>query len=148
MPDPCFDEFLDDFVDGDRDEFLLCLIRALKKDLSRMEQYHPDIKGGLFISTGVRKERVSRNTISFWLQSVISFACSSASEEDCCALRVRAYEVKKVATSLLGPSGSEGRDIVWPVDFLLLLPERCHTQALGCILHWACGGGSAGCLAL
>ena len=52
------------------------------------------------MSTGVRKKRVSHNTISFWLRSVISFAYSSVSKEDCCYLRVRAREVRKVVTSL------------------------------------------------
>ena len=77
MPDPRSDEFsippLDDFVDNDRNELLLSPIRALEKFLSRMEQYCPGIEG-LFMSTGVRKKRVSRNTISFRLRSVISFA--------------------------------------------------------------------------
>ena len=44
---------------------------------------------------------MSRNTISFWLHSVIFLAHASASEEDCHSLRVRAHEVRKVATSLL-----------------------------------------------
>ena len=89
-----------DFVDGDRDELLVCPIRALQKYFSQTEQYRPHNEG-LLISTDMRKKRVSRNTISFWVQSVISFAYSSVSEEDCRALRVRAHEVKKVATSLL-----------------------------------------------
>ena len=83
LPDPCFNKFtdlsLDDFVDSDRDELLLCPIRAFHKYLSWMEQYCPEIKD-LFISTGMRKIRVSCNTISFWLRSVISFANSSVSE--------------------------------------------------------------------
>ena len=61
VPNPLFDEFtipsLDDFVDGDRDEFLLCPIRALCKYLSRSEQYHPDIKS-LFLSTGTVEFRL------------------------------------------------------------------------------------------
>ena len=82
------------------DELLLCPIRALRKYLSRMEQYHPGIEC-LFISAGWRKKRVSRNTISFWLRSVISMTHASPSEEDCRSLRVRTHEVRKVATSLL-----------------------------------------------
>ena len=58
VSDPRFDEFtvpfLDDFVDGDRDELLFCPIKALRKYLSRIEQYRPEIEG-LFVSTGVRK---------------------------------------------------------------------------------------------
>ena len=104
VPDPCFDEFtvpsLDDFVDGDRDELLLCPIRVLWKYLSRTEQYHPEIEG-ILISTGIRKKRVSRNTVAFWLWSVIAFAYSSVSEEDCRTLWVRAHKFIKVSTSLL-----------------------------------------------
>ena len=70
--DPQFEEFtvpfLDNFVDGDWDKLLLCLIRALHEYLSRAEQYHPGIEW-LFISTGMQKKRVLRNTISFWLCS-------------------------------------------------------------------------------
>ena len=102
--DPQFDEFmvlsLDNFVDSDRDELLLCTIRALCKYLSRTEQYCPGIEG-LVISAGMRKKRVSRNTISLWLWSVISFAHSSALEEDCRSPRVRAREVRKFAMFLL-----------------------------------------------
>ena len=83
----------DDSVDGDQDELLLCPIRALCKYLSRTKQYRPEIEG-LLISTGMRKKRVSNNIISFWLQSVISFAHSSASEEDCRSLEVRAHNVR------------------------------------------------------
>ena len=113
VPNPCFDGFtfplLDDFVGGNRDEFLLCPIRALRKYLSRMEQYHSGIEG-LLISTGMIKKRVCQNTISIWLCSVISHAYLSASAEDCRDLWVRAHEVRKVATSLLF-----GRCAVHPV---------------------------------
>ena len=46
-------------------------------------------------------EKVSWNTISVWLYSVINLAYASALEEDCRFLRARAHEVRKVATSLL-----------------------------------------------
>ena len=102
-PDPRFDEFpvpsLDDFVNSDRDELLLCPIRTLQKYLSQTKQYYPDIEG-LFIFAGMRKKRVSQNTISFWLRSIISFAHSSTLEEDCHSLRVRAHEIRKVVMSL------------------------------------------------
>ena len=91
---------LDNFVGGDWDELLLCPIKALRKYLTRTEQYRPGIEG-LFISTGRRKKWVSCNTISFWLLSVITLAYVSASEEDCRSLRVRAHEVRKVATSVV-----------------------------------------------
>ena len=104
VPYSYFEEFyvpsLDDSVRDDREELLLCPISALRKYLSRTEQYRPGIEG-LFVSTGRSKKRVSHNTISFWLRSVISMAHASASEEGCHSLRIRAHEVRKVATSLL-----------------------------------------------
>ena len=62
VPDDHFVEFsfplLDDFVDGDREEILLCPIGALRRYLVRMEQYHPVISG-YFVFTSRRKKRVS-----------------------------------------------------------------------------------------
>ena len=43
---------------------------------------------------------MSRNTVSFWLRSVISFAYLSVSEKDCRVLQIRDHEVRKVTTSL------------------------------------------------
>ena len=97
MLDLSFNEFtvpsLDDFVDGDRGELLLCSIRDLRKYLSWMEECRPGIKG-LFVLVGRHKKRVSRNTISLWLHSVISLAHASA-------LRFKAHKIRKVAMSLL-----------------------------------------------
>ena len=60
--DPWFDEFtipaLDIFMGGDRDELLLCPIKAFRKYLARMEQYCPGISG-IFVSTSQKKNRVS-----------------------------------------------------------------------------------------
>ena len=83
MPDPRFDEFtissLDDFVDSGKDELLLypsvllgsiSLVRSSIGLILRVS-----------VSAGVRKKRVSRNTISFWHRSVISFAYSLFSEQ-------------------------------------------------------------------
>ena len=53
------------------------------------------------ISTFQRKKRVSYNTHSFWLRSVINHAYTSASDEDCRARWVKAHEVWRIATSLL-----------------------------------------------
>ena len=91
VPDSRFEEFsvpcLDDFVGGDRDKLLLYPVRALCKYLSHTERYCPVIEG-LFVSTGWSKKRVSRNTNSFWLRSIISLAHASGSKEDCLSLRV------------------------------------------------------------
>ena len=80
-----------DFVGGDRDELLLCPIRAPWKHLTRTEQYHLAIEG-LFIPMGWSKKQMSWNTISFWLRSVITLAHASTSEP---------VKSRKVATSLL-----------------------------------------------
>ena len=90
IPDSHFEEFsvpsLDKFVGDDRDEFLLCPIWALRKYLLQTEQHRPGNEG-MFLSTGRVKNLVSRNTISYWLRSVISMAHVSASGEDCHSLR-------------------------------------------------------------
>ena len=88
------------FIGGNRDELLLCPIRALRKYLSQKKPHYPGIEGS-FISMSRRKKWVSRNTISFWLCSVITLTHASALEEDCRYLRVRAHEIRKVVTSLL-----------------------------------------------
>ena len=67
VPDPHFEEFtvlsLDEFggggVNRDKDELLLCPMKALQKYLSRTEQCSPDVEG-LFDSTGMQKKRVSQ----------------------------------------------------------------------------------------
>ena len=65
LPDSHFDEFsfafLYDFVDGDRDEMLLCPLRAMKKHLSQTQVYRPAYPH-MFISNGKHKKCVSRNT--------------------------------------------------------------------------------------
>ena len=59
VPDPSFNELLvsslDDFVGGNRDELLLCPIRALWKYLAHMDQFHLDIPF-LFVSADWRKK--------------------------------------------------------------------------------------------
>ena len=114
VPDDHFVEFsiplLDDFVDGDRDELLQCPIGALRIYLVGMEQYHPDISG-YFVSMSLRKERVSRNTISFWLESAISHTYVSTSDENCQALWIKALKSPEdchfftVLEELHSPSG-------------------------------------------
>ena len=47
---------LEDFVDRDRMEMLLCPVKAIKWYQSTADQYHP-VCGNHFISTGRRKKR-------------------------------------------------------------------------------------------
>ena len=103
VPDSCFKEFsvpsVDDFVEDDRDELLMCTICALQRYLSKTEQHCPGIEG-LFISTGWRKKRDSCNTISFWLHCHLHGPCLCFRGRLSLFI-VRAHEVRKVATSLL-----------------------------------------------
>ena len=57
---PTMEEFtipsLDNFVGGDRDKMLLCSPRILKKYLSQMDQYLPDVSNPVHLEeTGVPK---------------------------------------------------------------------------------------------
>ena len=96
--DPRFKEFSipssGDFVGGDGDELLLCPIRALRKYLSCTEQYRAEVSNS-FVSTK-REKRVSQNTISFWIRSVISHVYRSASDEDCRLVKVKAHKDRKM----------------------------------------------------
>ena len=102
--DLCFEELtvpsLADFLDENRDEMLRCHVRAVKRYLSRTEQFRPECSG-LFISLDKRNKPLSQNTISFWIRSVISHAYQSATDENSRTVKVKAHEVQKVGTSLL-----------------------------------------------
>ena len=89
-----------DFVARDIGEVLLDPINALTNYLSRPKQYHLAF-ANFFVSAIKRKKRVSWNTISFWNRLVIIQAYGSATNDDCRALKVNAYEVWKVGTSCL-----------------------------------------------
>ena len=65
-----------------------------------MEQYHLEAFN-LFVSMIKGKKRVSQNTILLWIRTVISIAYVCASDEDYWLVRVKAREVKKIASSLL-----------------------------------------------
>ena len=105
MPDSHFKEFsipsLDDFVGDDRDELLLCPIRASGNTFHGLNSFGRELRASSYIQYRPCEEESLLLHDSFWLSSVISMAHTSASEEDCRALRVRAHEVRKVATSLL-----------------------------------------------
>ena len=59
---------LDDFVNGDREDLLLCSFRATKKNLSRTMSYRPGCPN-LWVSIN-RRKCLSHN-ISLWLCSVL-----------------------------------------------------------------------------
>ena len=72
-------------------------IRALRKYLSRTEQHHPAC-AELFISAIRRKEQVSESTIMFWISC---HSHGSTTVEECGLVKVKAYRVMKIGTSLL-----------------------------------------------
>ena len=92
--EPCFKEFtaplLADLLDEDRDEMLLCPIRALKRYLSGTEQFRLECPS-LFVSKTKTKKRVSQNVISVWIIWVISHTYQSATDEGCRTVKVMRY---------------------------------------------------------
>ena len=100
--DPRFETFtvpsLRDFTDGDQDEMLLCPVRAVREYLRRTRMFRPELPR-LFLSTGLRRKMVSRNTISFWLREVIRTTYLSSGEDP--PARIRAHSSRSIASSAL-----------------------------------------------
>ena len=78
---------------------LLCPVRAMKKYLSRTEQFRPHVRH-LFVSLCRNKKKVSRNTISYWLRKVVSDAYSWAGKDSMLS-RVKAHDLRSIAPSVL-----------------------------------------------
>ena len=89
---------LRDFTDGDQDEMLLCPVRAVREYLKRTRMFRPELPR-LFLSTGLRRKMVSKNSISFWLREVIRSAYVSSGEEP--PARIRAHSSRSIASSAL-----------------------------------------------
>ena len=85
---------LSNFMDGDREEMVLYLVRATRRCLSQTDQRHPTCSN-VFIFTGRKKKCVIKNTIPIWLRSVISKEYKTASDSDCIAIEARACEVRR-----------------------------------------------------
>ncbi|MGL5405356.1 MAG: hypothetical protein ACRDAX_00930, partial [Propionibacteriaceae bacterium] len=103
IPDDRFESFtipsLMDFTDNDADEMLLCPVRALRRYLKRTRHLRPECRR-LFVSTGVTKKEVSKNTLSFWLREVIRRAYEADGSDDIRTSRPRAHEVRSIGPSL------------------------------------------------
>ena len=136
--DSCFKEFtvpsLVDFVDGDRNEMLCCLIRSIlskdiKRYLSRMEQFRPECSALFFLITK-RKKRVSQNTISFFIRSVISHADQSATGEDCRAVTIKAHKIWKIGTSLLLRKNFVVQQVLKGKDWYLVIADDLLSHIL------------------
>ena len=142
---PRFDEFtvlsLDSFVDGDKGELLLSVIRALWKYFLGWSSIFLVLRVSLcLLICGRSRCLVTPFLSGCGLSSSLPFSQSlrwsvvnsrfghmkSGKSLLPCCLRGTAWSIRYCL-----------------VDFLLL-PWRCHPQALGYVLRWACGGGSAG----
>ena len=80
---------------------LLCPVRALRVFLRKTQHLRPGCRR-LFVTTNTQTPKgVSKNTISFWIRQVIRSAYEGTSEEDRALVKVKAHEVRALATSLL-----------------------------------------------
>ena len=90
---------------------------------------------------------MSRDTISFWIRSVVSHVCGSASEEDCRSIRIKLHQVKRIMTFVAvqeeqcNPASIESWNLVISEHLLSLLSSRCCPQACGYLFHCPHGGG-------
>ena len=78
---------------------LLCPVRAVKCYLARNAHYHPRCER-LSVTSGRTKKEISKNTVSFWLQRVISLAYQ-LSGKALPAPSPLAWETRSIAPSLL-----------------------------------------------
>ena len=91
---------LSSILSSDDEDNLLCPVRALREYSRRTVECRP-LCSRLFVSITDPKRNVSKTTISRWIRSVILFAYKSSSREDLKLAKVKAHEVRAVATSLL-----------------------------------------------
>ena len=120
--------------------------------LSRIEQFRLDCRN-LFVSTTKRKNLMSRNTISFWLRSVINDAYEFAPDynDDGSVVGVRAHKVQKFDASLLFRKSYAVQQVlkVGSWSFLMTFTSlymRDFTQTHGHYLHLSFGGSSCSSL--
>ena len=84
---------------GPEDERLLCPVRALRCYLDRVSPLRGDAPS-LFVSPRRPSLPMKKNAISFFIRNLIKEAHSSISEDLLPPLRVKAHDVRGVATSL------------------------------------------------
>ena len=83
---------------ADRDELLLCPVRALKKYLKMTDR--PGRADRLFVSPRDFSKPLSKNAISYFLRGVIKAAYENIPPQVMKLSRVNAHEIRAVATSL------------------------------------------------
>lgn len=91
---------LKDFVGDSEEDRLLCPVRAVREYLRRTRDCRPRCSR-LFVTVPEPRRVVHPHTISHWICKVIQRAHGDVSEEDMRLVRVRAHEVRAVATSTL-----------------------------------------------
>ena len=84
---------------GPEDERLLCPVRALRAYLERVFSIRGD-NPHLFVSPRVPSRPLSKNAISFFIKELIQEAHRELNEDHLAPLKVRAHDVRGVATSL------------------------------------------------
>ena len=68
-------------------------VRVMKYYLSRMEQYCMDCSH-LFILMSFVKKRISKNTITLWLRTVISEVYRTSSGGDCIEVKAKSHRCR------------------------------------------------------
>ncbi|XP_068246677.1 uncharacterized protein [Palaemon carinicauda] len=99
IADPRFEEFSIPAIprSGNPSDLLLYPVRTIRKYLSRTAKLRPVVKS-LFVSTGLVKKAVSKNTTSFWLRQVIRRAYEN--EGSTVPGTPRPHDIRGLSTSL------------------------------------------------
>ena len=99
-------------LDQGEEDLLLCPVRALKRYLKITRKARPECSR-LFVSSHKKvKKPISKNTISYWIRNVISDAYKRSHERDAEEVKVKAHEVRAIATSLLFKKNSSLTDVM------------------------------------
>lgn len=90
----------------------LCPVRALRLYLQRTKSFRPK-RDRLFVSTNSKTPKsIAKNTISFWIRKVVRLAYEAASEDDRVLCKIKAHEVRALATSLLFKKNSSVEEVM------------------------------------
>jgi len=111
-PKPIEIPALTQVLDQGEEDLLLCPVRALKRYLRITRKVRPECSR-LFVSSHKKvKKPISKNTISYWIRNVISDAYKRSHERDAEEVKVKAHEVRAIATSLLFKKNSSLTDVM------------------------------------
>ena len=104
---------LSNMLGQDELDNLLCPLRALKTYLSKTAAARPKCLR-LFVSSVAtfKHKSVTKNTISFWIRTVIKNAYNSVQKDDLLLWKISAHEVRALATSLLFKHNHSLKDVM------------------------------------